>query len=120
MYRYLFVLTATAVTLFSCQTPGSIDSEDGLAAFSADSLGNHIKMLSSDSFMGRKPFTEGETKAINYLRNEFIASGLEPGNGDSYFQDVPMVQITTKASPEMKVEGTSQKFTLKGFDDYVI
>ncbi len=33
---------------------------------------------------------------------------------------VPMVQITTKASPEMQVEGTSQKFTLKGCDDYVI
>jgi len=120
MYKYLFVLIATASTLFSCQTPGTIDSEDGLAAFSADSLGSHIQMLSSDSFMGRKPFTEGETKAINYLRNEFIASGLEPGNGDSYFQDVPMVQITTKASPEMKVEGASKKFSLKGFDDYVI
>jgi Zn-dependent M28 family amino/carboxypeptidase len=120
MYKYLFVLITTSVTLFSCQAPGDIDSEDGLAAFSADSLANHIQTLSSDSFMGRKPFTEGETKAINYLKNEFIASGLEPGNGDSYFQEVPMVQITTKASPEMKVESPSQKFSLKGFDDYVI
>ncbi len=120
MYKYLFVLITTSVTLFSCKAPGDIDSEDGLAAFSADSLANHIQTLSSDSFMGRKPFTEGETKAINYLKNEFIASGLEPGNGDSYFQEVPMVQITTKASPEMKVESASQKFTLKGFDDYVI
>jgi Zn-dependent M28 family amino/carboxypeptidase len=120
MYKYLFVLITTSVTLFSCQDPGEIDSEDGLAAFSADSLANHIQTLSSDSFMGRKPFTEGETKAINYLKNEFIASGLEPGNGDSYFQEVPMVQITTKASPEMKVESPSQKFSLKGFDDYVI
>jgi Zn-dependent M28 family amino/carboxypeptidase len=120
MYKYLFVLITTSVTLFSCKATGDIDSEDGLAAFSADSLANHIQTLSSDSFMGRKPFTEGETKAIDYLKNEFIASGLEPGNGESYFQEVPMVQITTKASPEMKVESASQKFTLKGFDDYVI
>ena len=66
-------------------------------------LGKHIAQLSSDDFTGRKPFSEGETKTINYLKEQFIAAGLEPGNGNSYFQEVPMVNITTKAADAMQV-----------------
>ncbi len=96
------------------------DDNDGLSAFSADSLGKHIAQLSSDDFTGRKPFTEGETKTINYLKEQFIAAGLEPGNGHSYFQEVPMVRITTNAAPSMQVTSAKGNFTLKGLDDYVI
>ncbi|GAA4420713.1 M28 family metallopeptidase [Nibrella viscosa] len=66
------------------------------------------------------PFTEGETKTINYLKAQFAAVGAEPGNGDSYFQDVPMVNISTKAAPTMQVQGPKGSFQLKGYDDYVI
>ena len=31
----------------------------------------HIKVLASDEFEGRKPFSPGETKTINYLKSEF-------------------------------------------------
>ncbi|MES1220099.1 MAG: M28 family metallopeptidase [Bacteroidota bacterium] len=113
-----------AIILFSIASCNSAktsaDENDGLAAFSADSLSKHIKELSGDDFLGRKPFTEGETKTINYLKEQFIAAGLEPGNGESYFQDVPMVMITTNAAPQMQVQSSTGKFSLKGFDDYVI
>lgn len=122
MYRpLLFLLTAAASALSSCnQHPSQPDAQDGLSAFSADSMRQQIAVLASDSFMGRKPFTEGETKTINYLRKQFAATGLEPGNGDSYFQDVPMVNISTKAAPSMQVQSAKGNFTLKGFDDYAI
>jgi Zn-dependent M28 family amino/carboxypeptidase len=77
-------------------------------------------VLASDSFLGRKPFTESETKTINYLKDQFAALGLEPGNGSSYFQDVPMVNIATVAAPTMHVQSPKGNFTLKGLDDYVI
>jgi Zn-dependent M28 family amino/carboxypeptidase len=96
------------------------DDQEAVSALNADSLGKHIAELSSDEFTGRKPFSEGETKTINYLREKFAAAGLEPGNGDSYFQEVPMVKISTKAADAMDVSGPKGKFTLKGFDDYVI
>lgn len=117
-----FLITAFSVLLFaSCnQQETMIDEQDGFSAFSADSLGKHIAHLSSDDFTGRKPFSEGETKTINYLEEQFIAVGLEPGNGNSYFQEVPMVRITTDAAPSMQVTSSKEKFTLKGFDDYVI
>src|SRR5260221_768192 len=113
----LIILTG----LISCNTgqPGS-NENDSLAVFSTDSLSKHIGTLSSNDFLVRKPYSEGEIKTINYLKEEFKAAGLEPGNGDSYIQDVPMVKITTDASPQMVVKSANGKFTLKGFDDYVI
>lgn len=108
------------IVLLSGCKEAATDENDGLATFSSDSLAEHIKTLSSDDFAGRKPFSEGETKTINYLKEQYAAAGLEPGNGDSYFQDVPMVRISTTASPVMKVQSPKTSFELKGFDDYVI
>jgi Zn-dependent M28 family amino/carboxypeptidase len=113
-------LVIILLTLIACNENKTVDEQDGLSAFSADSLGKHIETLSSDDFMGRKPFSEGETKTINYLKEQFAAAGLEPGNGDSYFQEVPMVKITTKAADAMQVNSAKGSFSLKGFDDYVI
>jgi Zn-dependent M28 family amino/carboxypeptidase len=100
--------------------PKQTNPGEGLAAFSADSLARHIKVLASDEFEGRKPFTRAETKTINYLSDQFKALGLQPGNGKSYFQDVPMVSIATTASPVMTVSTRDSSFTLRGYDDYVL
>ena len=70
--------------------------------------------------MGRKPFTEGETKTIDYLQKQFASIGLEPGNGNSYVQAVPMVNILATAAPEMQVKSAKGNFTLKAYDDYII
>jgi Zn-dependent M28 family amino/carboxypeptidase len=95
-------------------------SDEGLANFRADSLKKHIAVLASDSFLGRMPFTEGETRTIGYLEKEFAALGLEPGNGKSYLQEVPMVNILATAAPSMKVQSPRASFNLKAYDDYVI
>lgn len=121
--HFRFLPVVMVVLLSSCGQNDKPEENDGLAAFSADSLGRQIAVLSSDEFTGRKPFTEGETKTINYLKEQFIAAGLEPGNGDSYFQEVPMVRISTTTSPLMQVTAPASaggSFSLKGFDDYVI
>lgn len=116
-----FLIAVLFIALFSsCNQQDAQNDNDGLSVFSADSLGKHIAQLSSDDFTGRKPFTEGETKTINYLKEQFIAVGLEPGNGHSYLQEVPMVRITTNAAPSMQVTSAKGNFTLKGLDDYAI
>ncbi len=118
----ILCLTSSAIlTFLAAFTQNTqINSDEGLAAFSADSLAKHIRVLSSDEFEGRKPFTRAETKTINYLRAQFKALGLQPGNGKSYFQEVPMVNIMTTASPEMTVNTPKRSYVLNGFDDYVI
>lgn len=116
-----FLYAAPLIVFASCsQSSREPDHEDGLAAFSADSLKLHVSVLASDSFMGRKPFTEGETRTIDYLQKQFAIAGLEPGNGNSYLQAVPMVSITTKAAPSMEVSSPKGNFTLKAPEDYII
>ncbi|HEX2607200.1 MAG TPA: M28 family metallopeptidase [Flavisolibacter sp.] len=121
--RNLFPLSILFLAT-ACQNESKVAgteyTEDGFAAFSADSLGRNISALSADSMMGRKPFTEGETRAIGWLQQKFAEAGLEPGNGSSYLQDVPMVNIATKADSTMQVTAPKGNFTLKGFDDYVM
>ena len=121
MNRIFVSIVSLMFLLASCNSgETAFEEEDELAAFSADSLGKHIAELSDDGFEGRKPFTKGETKTIAYLKDKFIAAGLEPGNGNSYFQEVPMVNITTHAAPVMQVRSAKGNFTLKGPDDYVV
>ncbi len=88
--------------------------------FNKDSLAAHIKVLASDPFMGRRPFTVGEEKTVAYMQGEFARLGAEPGNNGSYLQDVPLVDITVNADPEMKVQGTKESFTLNNIDDYIL
>jgi Zn-dependent M28 family amino/carboxypeptidase len=116
-----FLAFSALICLAACnQNKPKISDEDGLAAFNADSLKLHVAELSHDSLQGRKPFTPGETKTIAYLQKQFKAAGLEPGNGESFIQEVPMVNIQTTAAADMQVTTSKGSFKLKGFDDYVI
>ena len=109
------------ILIVSCNSKETaIDENDGLSFFSTDSIKKNVSILSSDSFMGRKPFTPGETKAIGFLQDQFKAIGVEPGNRNSYLQEVPMVNIRATAAPSMSVTAPKGSFTLKAFDDYVI
>ncbi|MBO9683791.1 MAG: M28 family peptidase [Flavisolibacter sp.] len=126
MRKALFFILSILVSFIfiqcnsNTQTGGSSYTEDGFTGFSADTLRHDISVLAADSLLGRKPFTEGETKTINYLQKRFAEVGLEPGNGNSYLQEVPMVNIATVADSVMQVQSPKGNFQLKGFDDYVI
>ncbi len=65
-------------------------------------LDHYIAELSSDHYLGRKPFSEGEERTVDYLVKELETLGVQPGNGDSYIQEVPMVEITGTPDPTMK------------------
>lgn len=122
--KYILAFCSLIFIGFSCispsETSGPAAVENGFSGFSADTLAKDIQILSSDSFLGRKPFTEGEVKTIAFLQNRFQEVGLEPGNGNSFLQEVPMVNIATVADPVMRVQGPKGNFQLKGLEDYVI
>ncbi len=61
--------------------------------------------LSSDAFQGRAPGTEGETRTVAFLAQEFRRAGLQPGNHGSWYQDVPLVEITLQGNPALRVTG---------------
>ncbi|WP_146907276.1 M28 family metallopeptidase [Arenimonas daejeonensis] len=74
-------------------------SEHGFGPeISAEDFAAHVKVLASDEFGGRAPGTDGEQKTADYLVAQFQRLGLQPGNGESWFQDVPMVETTADES----------------------
>jgi Zn-dependent M28 family amino/carboxypeptidase len=104
-----------AVGLSACQAP-----KNPTYQFQVSDLEPNLITLSSDEFMGRLPFTEGERITTSFLESEFKAMGLEPGNGDSYFQDVPMVSIVSNPVGNMELKNSSTNISLEGFKDFVI
>ncbi|MEQ8762312.1 MAG: M28 family metallopeptidase [Planctomycetota bacterium] len=77
----------------------------------ADELGQKIAQLASDELEGRGPSSEGEKKTLAYLVEEYQRIGLEPAVDGTYFQDVPLVDIS--ASPEMTLTITSDQGDLE-------
>lgn len=105
------------ISFIGCETDNKPTTE--VVEVEQTTIGNHIERLASDEFLGRKPFTEGEVLTVNYLKDEFEKLGLSPGNGDSYFQDVPMVEITGAPSEHMVISGKNEKFNLDYLKDFV-
>jgi Zn-dependent M28 family amino/carboxypeptidase len=81
-----------------------------LESLTVADLVKDTQVLAADEFEGRAPASEGETKTINFLRQEFLNVGLKPGNGESYFQEIPMVVIT--ADPAARLEIKNDKKTI--------
>ncbi len=117
MKKYLKILAVAGVVLFtSCDNNKDISET---IEVNQTTLAKHIERLASDDFLGRKPFTEGEVKTVNYLKDEFEKLGLVPGNGTSFYQDVPMVEITGTPSENMTISGKNGSFKLNVLKDFV-
>ena len=113
-YRILSFLLLIPLFL-SCQS----DIDKAAEVISVEGFEKHVKELGSDAYMGRKPFTEGEEITLKYLEQEYKKLGLEPGNNGSFYQGVPMVQVTVDPSGtiDFTVAGTS--FSLDYRNDWV-
>lgn len=91
MKRSIFVALIAAVFF------NLISAQDLSSKFDADKLRKRVIRLSADDFEGRGPGTSGGKRAAQYIADELNASGVKPGNGKSYFQNVPMIGV--KADP---------------------
>lgn len=107
---------AISLFFFSC----SPDTEDKSQTISRENLERHIQTLSSDEFLGRMPFTAGEEKTLAYLTDQFKKLGLEPGNGDGFLQDVPLMAVNATAPDRLVVNRGSVKMEFEGLKEYVI
>jgi Zn-dependent M28 family amino/carboxypeptidase len=115
--RLLLVMTVAgllpACSMHPKEPPPSTDIDDV-------AYGNHVRVLASDDFQGRKPGTPGEDKTVSYLIENFRKLGLKPGNGTSYVQQVPLVQITAGADATLTATSASGSRSLVFGKDMVI
>lgn len=65
----------------------------------------HIETLASDAFGGRAPGSPGEELTVSYLIDHFTQLGLQPGNGDSFTQDVPLASVEVTNKPDLVIKG---------------
>ena len=131
MSRTLLLSLAVLVALSACkktEAPVAVAPEAAPAApahaFSADineaDFAEMVKALASDEFEGRGPGSAGEEKTVEYLKAQMKRIGLKPGNGDSFFQDVPMVETTADANTVLKLDSKGKTRDLKFGTDMVI
>ena len=80
-----------------------------------DELKTLLYEYASDEFNGRETGTEGEKKAINFLKAHYMTYGVAAAKGnDDYFQKVPLEKL---AAPEVTL--TTNGTTLKNLEDIV-
>jgi Zn-dependent M28 family amino/carboxypeptidase len=78
------------------------------------------RILSSDAFEGRAPGTPGEEKTLAYLAQQFQRVGLKPGNNGSWFQEVPLVEITARGVSPLTFTGAGAPIALNYGPDMVV
>uniref|UniRef100_UPI00404798BB M28 family metallopeptidase n=1 Tax=Algoriphagus sp. TaxID=1872435 RepID=UPI00404798BB len=112
--KNLLSLAAIAILLVGC------GDQSKSYQFQVADLEPNLIRLSSDEFLGRMPFTAGEEMATQFLESKFKEMGLEPGNGDSYFQEVPMVSIVSRPQQTIAFEGPQGAIQGAGLNDFVL
>ncbi len=100
---YWGVLAPLGMLLTACTTtpkvpPPSTDIDE-------TAYREHVRVLASDEFEGRKPGTPGEEKTVAYVVEQFKKLGLKPGNGESYLQQVPMLESIAGADATLSIAG---------------
>ena len=108
--------TTAAVLALAVATPALADAP---VHISADTLREVTRVLSSDEFEGRAPGTAGEEKTLAAIVDRFKAAGLRPGNKGSWFQDVPLIEITGQAYSPLTVAGGKQPLSFAYGKDFV-
>jgi Zn-dependent M28 family amino/carboxypeptidase len=108
------------IIAFSMSCNRTADFENARKSISISDLESHVKELSSDSFMGRDPFTMGEKITVEYLAGQLERIGFEPAFNGSYFQDVPMVRISSAVVGPVYIQSDKTSFSFHAPDDFAI
>jgi Zn-dependent M28 family amino/carboxypeptidase len=114
--RPAFLAIALAAPLLGCVTASA---QPAAPAISVETLQRVTRTLSSDEYEGRAPGTPGEERTIARLAEEFQRAGLRPGNRGSWYQDVPLVEITAQGSPRLEIAGAGRGLSLAFRTDYI-
>ena len=117
MKRYFPMTVLASAVLASAILAGcastsitSSDVEKAYQSINSEQLAEHIKVLASDEFGGRAPSSKGEELTLAYLTDQFKALGFEPGNGDSFLQEVPLVSLEADSDMVLTIGGKDYQY----------
>ena len=104
---------------FTCSIINVAEAAPAFPPVSVETLKTVTETLSSDAFEGRAPATPAEEKTVAYIARQFEKAGLQPGNNGSWFQDVPLVEITPDPGMVLTVSGKGVSLNLAFHRDMV-
>src|SRR6202011_6364512 len=115
------ILSACNAAFLAAQTQRQ-DKPAPAAAIDAEKIRAHVKFLSSDLLEGRGMGQRGSDITAEYIATQFALDGLKAaGDQGSYFQEVPMVRITTLPDTTASLAPKNgEPLQLKNLDDFVI
>jgi Zn-dependent M28 family amino/carboxypeptidase len=115
----IILIPALIFALMGCKAGEDKDFLQAEASINGERMVEYIKVLASDEFEGRKPFTVGEELTIAYLQQQFIELGLEPAFGGSYFQEVPLMEVESKPAGMIRLASENGGLMLNNLTDFV-
>lgn len=105
MKNHILLVICIVLSVLSCkaqnQNPENLIQEENVV--------NHIKVLASDEFLGRKPGTQGEEKTTKYIEEQLKLFNVEPANGSSYFQNFNIKKVQHEGCSNLTIESNKEK-----------
>ena len=96
----------------------AILAQDG--SISGERMRAHVKFLSLDLLEGRGLGQRGGDLAAEYIATQFALAGAQPaGEGRSYFQNVPLVGVTTSSNAQLSASAGGKTIAFRWLDDFV-
>lgn len=111
-----FLVMGILVLIFGCNT---IQNENSESFITYNNIEKHIAELSSDKYEGRAPMSKAEPLVLDYISAQMKEIGLAGANNGSYFQDVPILNVTSKLSATLDFETPKGKLSFEKMSEYV-
>ncbi|QGY45944.1 M28 family peptidase [Maribellus comscasis] len=110
------LLLFVAILIFACKPEVK---NDGESAILYGNIEKHVAELASDKYKGRAPMSDAEPLVLDYLSTQMKQIGLEGANKGSYFQEVPILSITSKLSDALDFDTPTGKQSFNKLNEYV-
>jgi Zn-dependent M28 family amino/carboxypeptidase len=109
-----------AVFALGSAAPATLWPQSAPPHVSAGEIDAHLRFLSLDLLEGRAPATRGGQLATDYIVSALQSAGVQPGEGTSYLQSVPIDLVAAdQASIRMATSGKAVA-TLRDPDEVVV
>jgi Zn-dependent M28 family amino/carboxypeptidase len=112
----VFIVILLATLFVSCSP---VKKRLGEEAIQYKNIEKHIAELSTDKYLGRMPLSSTEQITVDYIAAQMQEIGIEPANDRSYFQDVPLLAVSSSISNTLDFETPKGQLKLDKMIDYV-
>lgn len=106
-------------TLAGCQSADH-ELDQAAAVMTEARYRESVATLAADEFEGRSPGTPGGERTVDYLERRFRELGLSPANGNSYRQEVALLELTAGPDTHLSFAHGEERLALAYGDEMVL